>query len=149
MQEKTCPSCGETKAVSEFCKNKRRKDGLQVWCKTCERAYRLNYQQTEKGKESMRRKQKKYRQTEKGKETKRRFYHTRRSRKAGAAGFHDFAVSLEIYGHRCALCGDAESKLTVGHIIPLSRGGSNWQFNIRPECKPCNSSKKDRLDQST
>jgi YHS domain-containing protein len=32
---KRCPKCGEVKALSEFQKNRTRKDGLQVWCKTC------------------------------------------------------------------------------------------------------------------
>ena len=40
MTTKTCSKCGETKDVSEFSKNKRRKGGLQGWCKACERAYR-------------------------------------------------------------------------------------------------------------
>lgn len=71
----------------------------------------------------------------------------KRGRRRGAPGFFDWSLALELYGHRCAICGDSEPGLTVGHIIPLSRGGSNWQFNIRPECKSCNSRKGRKLDQ--
>ena len=35
--EKTCTKCGETKAVSEFGKNKASKDGLRPDCKACRR----------------------------------------------------------------------------------------------------------------
>ncbi|MFD3561648.1 hypothetical protein ACFWVU_18480 [Streptomyces sp. NPDC058686] len=34
---KLCPTCGENKDETEFNKNSRRKDGLQVECKTCQR----------------------------------------------------------------------------------------------------------------
>lgn len=71
----------------------------------------------------------------------------RRSLVRGAYGFFDFQFAKDLYGHRCAICGDSESKLTVGHIIPLSRGGSNGQWNIRPECQSCNSRKHSKLDQ--
>lgn len=47
------------------------------------------------------------------------------------------------YGHKCPRCGKCEPKvkLTVDHIIPLTRGGSNWIENIQPLCGPCNTSK--------
>lgn len=35
---KRCSKCGETKAVSEFNKNRRAKDGLYHWCQECARA---------------------------------------------------------------------------------------------------------------
>jgi len=34
---KVCPSCRETKAASEYGKNKRRKDGLAAYCRECSR----------------------------------------------------------------------------------------------------------------
>ena len=32
---KICPKCGETKHISDFNKDKRTRDGLKCWCKTC------------------------------------------------------------------------------------------------------------------
>lgn len=37
---KLCSKCKETKQVTEFCKCKRNKDGLQSKCKTCDKQYR-------------------------------------------------------------------------------------------------------------
>jgi len=34
---KFCPKCKETQPVSEFYRNAVAKDGLQVWCKSCQR----------------------------------------------------------------------------------------------------------------
>ena len=53
---------------------------------------------------------------------------------------------IDFYGRRCYLCGcdwDALSSFdkTIDHVIPLSRGGTNWPANLRPACRSCNSSK--------
>jgi len=46
MKTKRCSKCKETKPVSGFSKDARRKDGLCSWCKECQRQhdqqYRLN-----------------------------------------------------------------------------------------------------------
>ena len=49
-------------------------------------------------------------------------------------------------GHTCAYCGYTfhDSKLTVDHIIPSSRGGSDKWNNLISSCSPCNNRKKDR-----
>ena len=52
---------------------------------------------------------------------------------------------IEVYKHRCAYCGKKTKRLTVDHIIPLSKGGENFISNIIPACSYCNSSKHDRL----
>ena len=47
---KRCTKCGEIKPVSEFHRNKSRKDGLQEWCKACKakRAYKYRDRNREK-----------------------------------------------------------------------------------------------------
>lgn len=42
---------------------------------------------------------------------------------------------------RCELCGktiDNERDLTLDHIVPRSRGGSDWLHNMQPAHKHCN-----------
>jgi len=41
----------------------------------------------------------------------------------------------------CSQCG-TPSDLTVDHIIPLSKGGTNDLANLRVLCRPCNSSRR-------
>ncbi len=47
-------------------------------------------------------------------------------------------------GYECNYCGATED-LAVDHVVPLSKGGTNDPENLTPACKPCNSSKGDRL----
>lgn len=57
MLEKKCPSCGLTKPISEWGKNKASRDGFQRHCKTCRIAYNHDhYEKTkDRWKESRRR----------------------------------------------------------------------------------------------
>lgn len=47
-----------------------------------------------------------------------------------------------MFGNRCAYCGGPYE--TDDHVKPLAKGGANIPANIRPCCRRCNSSKKDR-----
>lgn len=49
--------------------------------------------------------------------------------------------------YSCASCekSEPEVQLTLDHIIPTSKGGTNELDNIQPLCKSCNSSKKDKV----
>lgn len=74
----------------------------------------------------------------------------RRLRKFRAPGTHTFEQwmnRVEFYGWCCKYCKAQlnESSLTMDHIIPLNKRGSNWASNLAPACKPCNSSKQDKL----
>jgi DNA-directed RNA polymerase subunit RPC12/RpoP len=53
----------------------------------------------------------------------------------------------EKYDFRCPSCNNLEPdiKLTVDHIIPISKGGMNTIKNIQPLCRSCNSKKKDKI----
>jgi 5-methylcytosine-specific restriction endonuclease McrA len=71
---------------------------------------------------------------------------TRRARKLAAPGYfcaqewHDLKAQ---YNYTCLCCGhkEPEINLSVDHVVPLSRGGSNWIENIQPLCLSCNCSK--------
>lgn len=68
-----------------------------------------------------------------------------RQRKAeGTFGIEDIERILRLQDERCFYCNE-ESPMTVDHVVPLVRGGSNWPTNIVMACHPCNASKGDKL----
>lgn len=53
-----------------------------------------------------------------------------------------------VFGHRCPSCGRHEreiGRLTMDHIIPLSKGGIHQPGNVQPLCGRCNSKKNTRI----
>lgn len=67
-----------------------------------------------------------------------------RRRRAFAAKTRDLFVQLVVRdGAACARCGSTE-RLTVDHVIPMIRGGSDELSNLQTLCKSCNSAKRDR-----
>lgn len=66
--------------------------------------------------------------------------HSLRARQLGCEG--DFTAAewlalCERFGNRCVACG-GEGLMTVDHVVPLSKGGSNTIDNIQPLCRTCN-----------
>jgi 5-methylcytosine-specific restriction endonuclease McrA len=70
----------------------------------------------------------------------------RRAHKARAGGsftqqeWHELCA---YYEYTCLRCGRQEPdiELTVDHVVPLSRGGTNDIDNLQPLCRACNTSK--------
>lgn len=56
---------------------------------------------------------------------------------------NQFEKVRERDGHACVYCGNTKY-LTLDHLVPLSRGGSNDEENLVTACRPCNSKKRDR-----
>jgi len=110
-----------------------------------ERTYELKRKWVVVNKEKVKGRWKKWR-----KNNPERVYHyhaLRRARKKGAAGSHtleEWKMLKLLHGNKCAICGE-EKKLTKDHIIPLTRGGSNYIENIQPLCISCNSKKHTKL----
>lgn len=48
---KICINCKINKQITEFNKNKRFKDGLQYWCRSCTQKYALSVKSSKEGKE--------------------------------------------------------------------------------------------------
>ena len=51
---------------------------------------------------------------------------------------------LEKWGRKCAYCGAEHAPLTIDHIHPKSRGGSDRVSNLTLACFPCNQRKGNR-----
>lgn len=69
--------------------------------------------------------------------------HRRRAIKNNADGSFtkkEFSELCIKHGNICVCCGE-EKKMTIDHIVPLSKGGSNSIDNIQPLCLSCNSKK--------
>ena len=72
--------------------------------------------------------------------------HRNRRLKKAAEGSHTYGeweLLKKQYGYTCPHCGKKEPEITLteDHIIPLSKGGSDYIENIQPLCKRGNSEK--------
>jgi 5-methylcytosine-specific restriction endonuclease McrA len=70
---------------------------------------------------------------------------SRRAKKLNATGKYtkeDVLNLLIKQNYKCKYCGcDIKEYYEVDHIIPLSKGGSNWPDNLCIACRYCNRSK--------
>jgi 5-methylcytosine-specific restriction endonuclease McrA len=83
---------------------------------------------------------KRYNATQKVKNSRRRAVQVQAE---GSYTLDEWLTLVESCGHKCLACGN-KRKLTADHIVPLSRGGTNFIDNIQPLCGSCNSSKRTR-----
>lgn len=51
---------------------------------------------------------------------------------------------LDHHNHKCVYCGATEKRLTMDHLMPISRGGEHTKDNVVPACANCNSRKHDK-----
>lgn len=53
------------------------------------------------------------------------------------------AAIHDAHGNRCCYCQAPDNALTIDHLDPISKGGTNDLWNLAPACAMCNSSKRD------
>lgn len=73
--------------------------------------------------------------------------HNYRALRLGARGSYTQEDWKEILNNQkglCKMCG-LKTRLTVDHIVPLSRNGSNFASNIQGLCLSCNCRKSNKL----
>ncbi len=71
--------------------------------------------------------------------------HRQRARKIGAPGHHtgeDLLRRSELFDDCCVYCGGVSD--TWDHLISLRCGGTNFEWNMVPACRSCNSHKQDK-----
>ncbi len=58
----------------------------------------------------------------------------------GGATVSQIEERFDFHGNKCIYCG-CGGPMEIEHMIPVSRGGTNWPANLAPACRSCNSSK--------
>lgn len=165
---KICARCRVDKPVIAFSKLSSSKDGLCYYCRSCSRQVcRLSYAKDKpdykprrKGLDIARQRtyHKQWRKDKraieltyermwrlKHPEDNRLRRHRRQARllnSKGIATSQQIKARIDYYGQRCAYCGGTFQHLD--HVIPISKGGTNWPANLRPCCLTCNSRKGDQ-----
>lgn len=67
-----------------------------------------------------------------------------RAAKMGARGtftYEEWMILRQHFGEICGRCKNPLARPVIDHVIPLSRGGTNYIENIQTLCKDCNSGK--------
>lgn len=78
--------------------------------------------------------------------SKNRWHHRRRNAE-GAHTYEEWEAIKLLYKHTCPSClrKEPEIKLSVDHIVPLTKGGTNNIDNVQPLCRNCNSKKSNKI----
>jgi len=171
--DKTCKKCLISKPITEFYKNPKVVGGRIHQCKSCVKDRMKIYIQNNVEKLYLDRKRRYWADRENAlrksiewgrqNKDKRRIIKKRWSdknqmakavmnknwnaNKLGAIGrftLEEYKAKLESHGNKCGYCKEREP-YTVDHIIPISRGGSNYIDNIMPCCLQCNGQKRNYL----
>lgn len=82
---------------------------------------------------------------QKAREISRKNNHRRRADKSASVEHYTLSEIRELKkktGNKCAMC-KCRGPMTIDHITPLAKGGSNAIRNIQFLCKSCNSTKQD------
>jgi len=144
--EKRCPKCNKVYPATAkyFYRHARKKDGLNSWCKECNRKACQKYMQTEKGKVI----RKKYQQSEKGKQTQKRYAATingqRKRHNNSLKSNYNFTLKeydklFQQQNGKCAICRKPETASNQYGIRVLSVDHNHRTGKVRGLlCDRCN-----------
>lgn len=161
---KICSKCKESLPLDDYALSRSSKDGRGNNCRKCNAEYAKAWRENnpERAKEHSRRQTKLLleRNPEYYNEWGRKDYQSesgrlrvianaqrRRARLLECEGdftAEEFAELCLLYDGKCLSCERTDLRLTVDHVIPVSKGGRNSIDNIQPLCRQCNSRKRDK-----
>lgn len=120
--QKQCSKCKSIKDVSFFYK---KLNGLQSCCKSCADIYNAIYKKNNREKIKINK-------------------HKRRALEKNASGKLSNGITnklLTLQNNLCIVCRNKLIKYHIDHIVPLSKGGSNDDYNVQLLCPSCNHQK--------
>lgn len=170
---KTCNRCNQDKPILDFYKNNKMLDGRVHQCIKCVLESKKIFYENNRDELYLKRKEfywnnreeslKKSSEWAKKNKDKRKIIRDRwtaknkfaksimnknwNAKKLGAVGsfsVEEYKNKLAKYDNKCGYCMSAEP-YTVDHIVPISKGGTNYITNIIPACLRCNGQKRDYL----
>jgi len=151
-QIKECEVCGTTfspyRSTSKYCCRKcnyKARNSRQTR-REYMASYMRGYYQTEVGKEKVRAKNKKWLESPRG----RVFRKNDKARRRGAEGSFTSDYWQWLIGRTQGYCFGCGKRFDIveiepDHILPISRGGKNVDWNIQPLCQSCNRHKSKQL----
>ena len=156
MLEKTCSSCKLNNPINNFHKHSASSDGVRAQCKDCRKVNRKRDYWADPEKDQAwgadyRKKNPEVEQRRKSNwnqinpELQRAQGHRRRVRKKENGVLVVIKKDLnKIYSSPCLACGTNDN-ITLGHIIPIARGGGHRVGNFVSQCLACNTSQGSML----
>ena len=149
---KVCSKCNQEKSINYFYRNSSSKDGYRSQCKECTNSY--NAKRADKKREYDYHYRIRNRQRIKKVKDLYHFNHRelasdrRNARRAKLYKNGVFLISkkelAKLYRSPCFYCGSS-NKITVDHVVPISRGGSHGIGNLVSACSFCNGSKSSKF----
>lgn len=139
VNSRICTKCGTLKPFKKFYKDKKGKYGIRSKCKDCDlNRIKKNYQNNKEIKiEYQKEYQKEYYENNKDKINKKKKInkHKRRALKQNNGGsytINQWNESLKYFNNKCAYSGKTMEQVSVEHIIPITKGGTSYIWNIIP-----------------
>lgn len=71
-------------------------------------------------------------------------YRAKRKNAKGNFTIDEWQEILNKNNNKCVICGSFEH-LSIDHIIPITKGGTNYASNLQPLCRGCNSRKGNKI----